>query len=200
MFHQKQKMRWCWHENHVGKTSTCNKEVERLVKTCHRDAQEPQSQPQITARRWQMAAVNVSNCEYEAGCRWERAAQLGLLEVKTGMKTEATVKTLIGPICTQAKTIRQFKIKLRLWNSSELLNHKHQWRSGRRGPRAKVLFELVWCRSQFTWITGVVFCFAVGTAVNRTQKQETYSVNTSVCLKGAFVIALRHRLLIERTC
>lgn len=91
MFHQKQKMRWCWHENHVGKTSTCNKEVERLVKTCHRDAQEPQSQPQIAARRWQMAAVNVSNCEYEAGCRWERAAQLGLLEVKTGMKTEATV-------------------------------------------------------------------------------------------------------------
>lgn len=109
-------------------------------------------------------------------------------------------KHLLATICTQAKTIRQYKIKLRLWNSSELLNHKHQWRSGRCGPRAKVLFELVWCRSQFTWITGVVFCFAVGTAVNRTQKQETYSVNTSVCLKGAFVITLRHRLLIERTC
>ena len=68
----------------VWKTSTCNKEVAQLVKTCHRDAQEPQTQPQIAARRWQTVAVNVSNCEYEAGCCWERAAQLGLnLETAT---------------------------------------------------------------------------------------------------------------------
>lgn len=36
--------------------------------SCHRDAHEPHTQPQTSVQRQKTAGVNVSNCEYEAGC------------------------------------------------------------------------------------------------------------------------------------
>lgn len=153
-FRRKQEMRWCWQRHQPAELLV--EQLGRQPDVCwFKLLDQPAATEMPTSHtRLKLGRLRVWTCRTvkmkQGVAEREHEHSASLLEVKTWKRKTASWPT----ISTQAKTIRQFRIKLHvsIWTGCLITNTSRD--PAALDLQAKVCLKLV-CWSQFTWFTGV---------------------------------------------